>query len=378
MGEYRGEYGEGDLILSPQPQSIHLLPELIIEKKLTFEQVSNNLHLLGKDESGINYAYLMLTLNNAKLTDISIIAHFKHVLFIDLSGNLLNVNALQILIELPYLVYLKVEKNRLDSGALMQMQYLQVLILNYNQISETCDIKQPFLECLELNFNVIFTIHFNNLEHLKQLDLRGNHLTDLNGTFPINLEKLYAPMNRIRSIVGANLNNLTVLHLRDNRIRKLDGFCHMSQLKYLNLRNNCINKRRQFHKLNCLTKLQTIVIIGNPVLKGRQQHFGEIKGEQEMYGEDVEFKPDPIRMTLIVFIPNLNRIDKEIVTMREQEIVLKERDNIFHNIMEEDSSDEENTTAAPTTTTITAELTTDYNSAAESEFSINEENLLEY
>lgn len=359
-----GEFGEGEFL---SPRSLHPpLDQIIIEKKLTFEEASTALHLLGKDESGIRYAYLMLTLNDSKLTDISILIHFKHLLFLDFSGNLLGLDALHVVAELPYLLYLKVERNRLDSGALLQMPHLQVLILNRNHINETCDIKQPFLECLELNYNLLFSVQLDdgNLERLKQLDLRGNHLTALNGTFPSGLRRVYAAMNRVRTVDGVGLRNLTVLHLRDNQIRKLDGFCAMEQLNYLNLRNNRVNKRRQFRKLACLGRLETIVVLGNPV-KGEIGEKGE--QEQEMMGEDEDKKKDPVRMALLVVLPSLNRIDKELIAISEREVVKNEREQIFNEIMEEESSDEE----PPTTT----EVTTDYNT--ESEFVENEETEIE-
>lgn len=64
----------------------------------------------------------------------------------------------------------------------------------------------------------------------------------------------------------ACLTNLKILHLRDNGVRKLDGFSEdLKDLWYLNLRKNNINKFRQFRKLRCLPKLDTLIIIDNPV-----------------------------------------------------------------------------------------------------------------
>lgn len=62
------------------------------------------------------------------------------------------------------------------------------------------------------------------------------------------------------------LAKLRVLHLRDNQIRKLDGFSSkLTSLSYLNLRNNKIAKFKQFTKLSCLPKLDTLIVLQNPV-----------------------------------------------------------------------------------------------------------------
>ncbi|KAF2892785.1 hypothetical protein ILUMI_13387, partial [Ignelater luminosus] len=140
--------GEGFL---QEPMGELLKETIIIEKNLTFEEASRCLNTLGKDESGMRYAYLMITATDRKLTNISTILNFKHVLFVDVSGNFLNLESLQVLVDMPYMILLKAERNRVESAALLVMPFLQVLCLNKNQILETCDINQPMLEYLELN-----------------------------------------------------------------------------------------------------------------------------------------------------------------------------------------------------------------------------------
>lgn len=113
-----------------KPPSAHFIVPFevpIVEKKLSFEEASNSLNTLGKDESGIRYAYLMITATDKKLTDVSVILNFKHVLFLDLSGNLLNLEALQVLANMPFLIMLKADRNRVESAALDTIPYLQVL-----------------------------------------------------------------------------------------------------------------------------------------------------------------------------------------------------------------------------------------------------------
>lgn len=51
--------GEG-LFQAPTGEML-LKEEIITEKNLTFEEASRCLNTLGKDESGMRYAYLMIT-----------------------------------------------------------------------------------------------------------------------------------------------------------------------------------------------------------------------------------------------------------------------------------------------------------------------------
>nr|CAI5852004.1 unnamed protein product [Callosobruchus analis] len=85
--------------------------------------------------------------------------------------------------QIPYLLYLRAERNSLESAGLKVAPYLQVLLLNMNQIAETCDINQPMLELLELGENVIYTAQFDaeRLPNLKELSLHNNHLIDTSG-----------------------------------------------------------------------------------------------------------------------------------------------------------------------------------------------------
>ncbi|CAH0553051.1 unnamed protein product [Brassicogethes aeneus] len=353
-GEERPLKGEG----SPPPDDtspVTFLPEVVIkEKKLTFEEASKCLGVLGKDESGIRYAYLMINVSGKKLTDVSVILNFKHILFLDVSINYLTLESLQVLVDMPFVILIKAANNKIESAALGMMPYLQVLVLSKNQITETCDINQPLLDTLDLNHNLICTAQFDveRLEGLKILELRGNHLLDFAGNYPLKLEKLYMANNKITKINIddlSKLKSLEVLHLRNNFIRKLDGFKTQSlnYLNYLNLRNNHINKMRQFRKLQYLKHLNTLIILGNPVwgedelIKGEDKRGGgggDDDDEDEAMGEeDEKVKIDPRRIALLVLLPELKRINKEFVTIDEQELALKVKKEKYEEIMDEEN-----------------------------------------
>ncbi|KAJ8985723.1 hypothetical protein NQ317_014374 [Molorchus minor] len=350
-GEGKPFAGEG-VTAPPTP---HFVVEEIKEKKLTFEEASQCLNTLGKDESGVRYAYLMITATDRKLTDVSTILNFKHVLFLDLSGNYLNLEGLQVLSGMPFLIYLNSDRNIVESAALNPIYYLQVLILNRNRITETCDINQPMLDNLELSDNLIYTAQFDSerLENLKVLNLKGNHLIDLSGTYPSSIESLYVAQNDITKINMDcyGLRNLKILHMRQNNVRKLDGFTEeLENLTYLNVRGNKITKIRQFRKLNTLPKLDTLILLENPLygvpeeaVKGEgspKEEEGEEEEEPEAEGEEIAVAIDKMRLPLLRGRPQ--RLAKKKIS-----------DQIF----EEDSSEEE--TEMATTTDFTTDYTTE-------------------
>ncbi|XP_018335157.1 leucine-rich repeat-containing protein 23-like [Agrilus planipennis] len=302
------------------------LEEVIVEKRLTFEEAAKCLNTLGKDESGMRYAYLMITATDRKLTHVDIILNFKHVLFIDISGNYLTLDSLQILTNMPFLILLKAERNRMQSAALKPAPYLQLVIMKvlYN-----------------VTDNQVYNVQFvsEGLPELKQLELRGNFLPDFSGSFPTSIEKLYMAENRISKIISIDvcyLTNLKILHLRDNQIKKLNGFTeHLVNLEYLNLRQNRITKFREFRKLQCLPKLETLIVIANPVAGEENKMAGEEPGE-EMFGED-QGPTDPVRIPLLVLLPNLKRINKMPVAVSEREDAYRIRDEKYTEIMAEDN-----------------------------------------
>ncbi|CAG9863471.1 unnamed protein product [Phyllotreta striolata] len=344
-------------ILQPAAPPRFILEELIEERKLTLDEASKGLSTLGKDESGVRYAYLMLTAADMMLTDISVITNYNHLLFVDVRGNLLNLDALQVLADIPFLLFIRAERNRLESAALKPMPYLQVLILNSNAIIETGEIHQRMLHTLELSENQIFTAQFvpDQLESLKELSMAGNHLLDTSGTFPANVEKLYLCRNKIAKINTnfALLPKLQVLHLRGNNIRKLSGFSPLSEnLTYLNLRNNKITKMREFRKLGCLPNLDTLIMSENPVCE-QQLKQTAMKGESdrglttdsdedEMSGEGDDAPPiDIVRVRLLAMLPDLKRINKEQVGAEERLYAETNKQALLDDVFVDESSEEE-------------------------------------
>ncbi|XP_028141015.2 leucine-rich repeat-containing protein 23-like [Diabrotica virgifera virgifera] len=362
--------GEGIALFTqdvePTPQ---FYVEQIVENKLCFEEASRCLTTLGKDESAVRFAYLMLSAIDKKLTDVSVIVNFSHLQFVDVSGNYLTTEALQVLTQLPFLIYIRASNNKVESACFSTMHYLQVLILNKNFVRETGDISQPILETLELADNYIYTVQFDpdRLENLKELVLSSNHLLDTTGIYPKNLERLFMGKNKISRINTdlTLLKYLKYLHLRDNNIRKLSGFTEvLENLSYLNLRGNKINKLRQLRKLKCLPKLETLIVLDNPFYR-KDRVGSEYRGEitatltdltvrTEMDEATARPQVDTIRVRILAILPNLIRLNKDFVSLEETEVVESTRQSLLDEIYGEESSEDDTDIAS------TTDYTTDF------------------
>lgn len=199
-----------------------------------------------------SYAYLKVTCTNLKLTHLKALLLFTHLQFVDVSENLLQLDALQVVTGLKYLIFLHASKNVLESAALKTTKYLQVLILNYNSLTSVHDVYQPELCTMEAGYNKISKIYFEKrMPHLKCLDFRHNLIEEIGVVDFPNLDSLYLAGNKIKSLVGLEkLVNLRILHVRNNPIRLLDGFDEgLTKLQYINLRNCKVTTLKQLKKL---------------------------------------------------------------------------------------------------------------------------------
>jgi len=118
--EHYGEEGQ------PEYKSTISLDELVT-RVLTRIEAGECLHNLGKCNAQDEYAYLSLDVSDRGLTDISVITSFKHVRFVNVSGNRLTSEALKALEAIPYLQTLRADRNHLTSIELKPMPYLQVI-----------------------------------------------------------------------------------------------------------------------------------------------------------------------------------------------------------------------------------------------------------
>ncbi|NXK89426.1 LRC23 protein, partial [Formicarius rufipectus] len=232
------------------------------------------------------------------LTDISLLKSFIHLRYVDLSENKLQ--DLSPLSSLTELLWLKVDRNLLTSACMEELTYLQVISFDRNRIKNMEGITHPCLAILSLKENKIQTmlgLSQDKLFNLQVLELRGNKLKNTAGLSLPNLKKLYLADTNIYSLEGLEgLEQLETLHLRDNKLETLDGFSSsMKCLQYINLRNNGISSFQEVEKLQVLPTLQTLVLLDNPC------------ADETNY-----------RMEVLVLLPHLQRLDKEVVEEDEQ------------------------------------------------------------
>ncbi|XP_008497387.1 leucine-rich repeat-containing protein 23 [Calypte anna] len=265
---------------------------------LTEEVLKEGLSLLCKTSDGLAHAYVKFEAKLKDLTDISLLECFIHLRYVDLSENKLK--DLSPLSNLTQLLWLKVDGNLLASACMQELPYLQILSFAQNRIKNMEGITHPLLANLSLKGNKIQTLlglSHGQLFSLQILELRGNKIEKTAGLNLPKLKDLYLAQNAIQSLEGLEgLGQLTTLHLRDNQLETLDGFCSsMKCLQYLNLRSNRINNLKEVAKLQVLPSLQVLVLLDNPC------------SDEQNY-----------RIEVLVLLPNLQRLDKELVEEDEQ------------------------------------------------------------
>lgn len=120
--------------------------------------------------------------------------------------------------------------------------------------------------------------------------------------------RLFLAENRIETLEGLEvLVNLRTLHLRSNKLANLDGFHERCRaLSYVNLRDNEITRISELRKLSYLPNLETLVILGNPLLEEKEEEEEEKAGEHR-------------RICVLAMLPKLKRIDKDPVSDRERD-----------------------------------------------------------
>ena len=121
--EEEGEQHVGDTFSIPSITEIE--PRILLHSV-----ASECLCTLGKCDSGLRYAFLVMDASDKHLSDVSIIPTFKHVLRVNVSGNHLTSESLKVLSSMTFLLMLEADRNAITGSLRMDpMPYLQVYII---------------------------------------------------------------------------------------------------------------------------------------------------------------------------------------------------------------------------------------------------------
>ena len=250
--------------------------------ELSETTIRDNLSCLGKHPFTMNHAYLALKAPSQNIGDITTIAKFPNLMYVNLSNNF--IEDLTPLSSLPGLVELDVRHNKLkscldfapqrctsssawSSGQKAVGSMLTVAILSNNRISDMGDLTaHEFLECLVLSENLITKITgLQNLQYLQVLDLSYNRINRIEGLDGLLILELNLAGNHLVDVSGLQgLSRLSVLNIANNHIRSLGPLNECTQLHNVDAKDNDIGTIRQVEFLSELQWMHHLELTGNP------------------------------------------------------------------------------------------------------------------
>eukprot|EP00052_Salpingoeca_macrocollata_P032802 m.6525 g.6525 ORF g.6525 m.6525 type:complete len:312 (-) comp4221_c0_seq1:21-956(-) len=232
---------------------------------LSDQMAADGLSLVCKVGNNLEHAYVKLMVQNRELTDVSEVAKFPHLRYVDFTNN--SLETLTALAALQNLLTLHVDHNKLKTIDLPSSRFLQVLSATHNALSGEFSMPpQPLLRHLLLSHNEIssFSVSTGMFPALRVLELRANKLQSLTALSCLSgLEKLYVAENELSTLEGLNaLPALKLLHARANKVATLVGASQSKQLHYLNLRDNAVESVEELKHLTA-APLHKLVLSGN-------------------------------------------------------------------------------------------------------------------
>nr|XP_057939749.1 leucine-rich repeat-containing protein 23-like isoform X2 [Doryrhamphus excisus]XP_057939875.1 leucine-rich repeat-containing protein 23-like isoform X2 [Doryrhamphus excisus] len=280
--------------------------EAVELRPLSQDIIIPGLSLLCRTGNGLRHAFIKVVLSDKGLSDIVAISNYIHLRFMDVSSN--RISDLSPLASLTQLLWLKVDRNIVtyfQGQAFAQLAYLQWLSMAGNRLTDVDGLVGPSLESLILSENRIQTINGLESGHFSKLvtlELRGNRLSTTKGINLPNLQRLYLAQNAIKSLEGLDqLQSLTTLHLRKNKLANVDGLSsEMKCLQYLNISNDILDETC-LRSLGQVSKTLRVLILSENPLDG-----------------NADYRP-----YVLTLIPNLERLDKEPVSLEERAEVWK-------------------------------------------------------
>uniref|UniRef100_A0AAV2JHC5 Leucine-rich repeat-containing protein 9 n=1 Tax=Knipowitschia caucasica TaxID=637954 RepID=A0AAV2JHC5_KNICA len=257
--------------------------------RLTSDMVSEKLG----HSNFFDITHLSMASNSIRMVDLSPADLFENLRSVSLDHN--NLTSFSGLIYLPNLKSLNLNYNHIESImprlktqahlTNRQILYNKVHSSGYGQQAPTKSIREavPFgsleplmgnLEELHLSHNGISNmanLQLSRLTNLKALFLQGNDISQVEGLEGLKfLRELVLDKNRIKSFSENSFVGQTALlelHLSENRVRDLSHMEHMTELRKLSLGSNRLQDPAELEKLENLSSLTELCVIGNPVAR---------------------------------------------------------------------------------------------------------------
>uniref|UniRef100_UPI00398F830C leucine-rich repeat and guanylate kinase domain-containing protein isoform X2 n=1 Tax=Pristiophorus japonicus TaxID=55135 RepID=UPI00398F830C len=202
---------------SPSEESVEEQFNGVLTEEILVKGLSNLRH----SATGLEQAYLHLSLPDYQLSDITILYNYTHLQKLELPNN--NIADLRCVSCMPYLLQLDASHNALSSfDDLTLPKYIKEVDISYNQIFKMKDLSDyQFLFKLNLDNNQIQAIEgLQNCRCLSYLSLAENRLLEVSGldNLPIKFLCLISDLNEIKHM--QNLLHLRVLNLLQNPIQE--------------------------------------------------------------------------------------------------------------------------------------------------------------
>eukprot|EP00927_Polykrikos_kofoidii_P025669 TRINITY_DN23029_c0_g1_i1.p1 TRINITY_DN23029_c0_g1~~TRINITY_DN23029_c0_g1_i1.p1 ORF type:complete len:1171 (-),score=203.23 TRINITY_DN23029_c0_g1_i1:29-3394(-) len=300
-----------------------------LEVETLYERLSN----IGYTPSR-QHAYLRADLSSLALTSVAALRGYKHLQFLNLSGNRLR--TLEPLGELTSLLHLNASFNLLiRTQSMTAPDALETIDLSYNMISDMGDWHvHRYLRELNLRGNFIDRIGLGlkkNFE-LRMLDFSENFLARIENLENLGLRTLYVAQNRLSSLEGVStLTKLQVLNARHNNITSLSALRSqdLPRLRRCCVADNRLSKMSEVEGLAAFEFLCDVFLAPNPVAElphyraqvlHRMPRLRSLDGERAtaeekikadlIYGADVEMRREIFEKLL----PEETFVDRRLVT----------------------------------------------------------------
>ncbi|XP_014252010.1 uncharacterized protein LOC106668096 [Cimex lectularius] len=233
---------------------------------------------LDRVPNTVSYALTKLQLPNKNIADVSLLAKYKYLQYIDLSHNV--IQDLTPLQHVPYLMLIDASFNMLSTFNIKPAPwFLTYVNLSFNRFTEIPDFT-PYWSVKHLNLsnNQITEINegLRNMKYLKYLNLSNNLITTVQNLFGIPLVELDLSHNQIigetqdvthteNYLPFKTVITLEELNMDSNRLESL-SFISTARLKKLIASNNYLSMIQVLNDIEKMTELKELVIHGNEIM----------------------------------------------------------------------------------------------------------------